>query len=533
VLAVQRGGGHRNLRADAFVDLARQVRALDRPRPAGEALARLAPAESLGGMQTVEPRRARTSFSGRLRAARSFEASEHWQKAAACYGECLSLIEQGDSSQPGAPELHLAQGRCLRNVGEWRLAWLALTHAFDGAREDRSAGAMAQVALEISEMSISVQRVLPRLDEALAALGDENPPLRARLIAARLMRADGADDARLAEEAARIAREHELEDVVLQLATSVRAAEQLAGDAPEMARRRRSAALALAGTARLATAARLLLEGGTILLWEGRIADGERALSEALDFTRAHQLRFYEFRVLSNLASVAFARGDFTKLDSIINELHGQEGSVREAARWELSGDFDRALALLPKPDDAGHIAAFLMSIHGARARVLHSAGRLDEARREVAHWHRAFDAQGAMRRGGIGATNGLAEIDVAVAVLGDDAVCRELYAGLEERRAQRFGGRGLDLIRGALAERLDRSEEAAEHYETGAAWAHESDFPVDEARCLAALADLWQRAGKEAEAERLRLRARELLDRVDATTYLRRIDDQSLAAAT
>ena len=530
VVAAQRGGARRNPRADAFVELALEGASSG---SAAEGRAQPTPAESASRTRVVKPRRGRASFTGRLRAARRFETSELWQQAAGSYGECLSLVEQRDSSQPDALDLNLAQGCCLRNVGEWRPAWQALARAFDEARERRSGTAMARVALEISEMSVPMQRVLPLIDEALAAIGDEDPPLRARLIAARLSRDNGVDDARHADEAASIARELELDDVELQLAASVREAEQLVGDAPAIAHRRRAAAHALAGTGRLATAARLLLEAGAVLLWEGRITEGEQALGEALEFARSHHLRFYELRVLSNLASLAFARCDFQTLDSIIKELHGQEGSVREAARWELVGELDRALALLPTPDDAGHIAAFLMSIHGARARVLHSAGRLDEARREVAHWHRAFDAQGAMSRGAISATNGLAEIDVTVAALGDDAACREFYAELEARNAQRFGGRGLDLIRGSLAERFDRENEAAAHYQTGAAWAHESGFPVDEARCLAALARLWQRIGKHAEAERLRLRARELLGEVDAAVYSQRIDDEVLATAT
>ena len=117
------------------------------------------------------------------------------------------------------------------------------------------------------------------------------------------------------------------------------------------------------------------------------------------------------------------------------------------------------------------------------------NAGRLDDARQELVEWYRAFDAQPGLRRGGDLGSSTLSEIDTALASRGTEVACRELHEELEARPWPRFGGRGWDVIRGALAERLGMPVEAERHYVAGRDWAAREGLPVEEGRCLLGLA--------------------------------------------
>lgn len=151
----------------------------------------------------------------------------------------------------------------------------------------------------------------------------------------------------------------------------------------------------------------------------------------------------------------------------------------------------------MPDPESAGNIPAYLGYIHGARARILRNAGRVAEARQEINEWYRAFDAQPGIRRGGDLGSSTLSEIDTALAALGDEVACRELYEEFKARPWARFGGRGYDVIRGALAERLGMPVEAERHYATVRDWASREGLPVEEGRCLLGLARLEHAGGK------------------------------------
>ena len=210
-------------------------------------------------------------------------------------------------------------------------------------------------------------------------------------------------------------------------------------------------------------------------MWGGHIVVGERA------------------------GNGVFARWDWEQLDARISELGSGPDVVshpHEMALAELRGDLNRAVALLPDPETAGSIPGYLGYIHGVRTRVLHNAGRVTEARRELGEWYRAFDVQPGMRRGGYVGPSTLAEIDTALAALGDEAACRDLYAELEARPWARFGGRGYDVIRGSLAERLDMPGEAEGHYLAGRDWAARERLPVEEGRCVLGQSRLARAAG-------------------------------------
>ena len=431
-----------------------------------------------------------------LKLARRAEARSLWEEAASHYGACLIAWEA--ESQPRILdefELRLARGVCLRNAADWRPAWRELRRAFDLGAERGSGVQMARAALELTEMNAPYQRISVVAEQALTALGDGDPVLRARLLAWFSEWEHGELGKTRAAEAIRLADEHGVDDVLALLAATHMSWELYqAGEVLEIGARRRRAHTALASVGRVATAARMLLEAGSVEMWGGHIALAERTFLTGYEFARAHRLAFYTPRLLSRVGNIVFARCDWERLDAIIDELGSGPDVVshpHEMTRAELRGEFDRAVALMPDPESAGNIPAYLAYIHGARARVLCNAGRLHDARQEIIEWYRAFDAQPGLRRGGDLGSSTLSEIDTAVASLGTEAACRELYQELQARPWARFGGRGWDVIRGALAERLGMPAEAERHYVAGRDWAGREGLPVEEGRCLLGLARL------------------------------------------
>ena len=443
-----------------------------------------------------------------LRLARRAEARSLWKEPASHYGACLIAWEAESRPQIlDEFELRLARGVCLRNAADWRPAWRELRRAFDLGAERGSGVQMARGALELTEMNAPYQRTSAVAEQALTALGDGDPVLRARLLAWFSEWEHGERGRTRAAEALWLADEHGVDNVLALLAATHMSWDLYqAGEVVEIGARRRRAHTALAAVGRIVTASRMLLEAGSVEMWGGEISLAERTFLTGYEFARTHRLAFYTPRLLSRVGNIVFARCDWERLDAIIDELGSRPDVVshpHEMTRAELRAEFDRAVRLMPDPESAGTIPAYLAYIHGARARVLCNAGRLHEARQEIIEWYRAFDAQPGLRRGGDLGSSTLSEIDTAVASLGTEVACRELYEELEARPWARFGGRGSDVIRGALAERLGMPAEAERHYVAGRDWAGREGLPVEEGRCLLGLARLAhaERKGRAARA--------------------------------
>lgn len=96
---------------------------------------------------------------------------------------------------------------------------------------------------------------------------------------------------------------------------------------------------------------------------------------------------------------------------------------LMKAARAEMEGDLDRAVALLPDPRVAGGYPLYLCQIHAGRARVLHTAGHEARAREEFARMREAAgNSPSSATIDGIrvqGATIG--QIDEALTALADN----------------------------------------------------------------------------------------------------------------
>ena len=81
--------------------------------------------------------------------------------------------------------------------------------------------------------------------------------------------------------------------------------------------------------------------------------------------------------------------------------------------------------------------------------------------------------------------------------------------------------------MRGALALRLGRIDEAETWYGTGLAWAEGERCPIEQGRCLEGLAEVAIRRGQTAEAREHFDRAAALFERHGAVLYLRRVEER------
>ena len=117
-------------------------------------------------------------------------------------------------------------------------------------------------------------------------------------------------------------------------------------------------------------------------------------------------------------------RCDYARFESLAEERAGQHFWIAQlrAARAEMAGDHDAALALAATLDTPGGVVATMVTqVHGGRTRVLFNAGAEDEARESLAAWSEAWTAAEQEIMGA--RIRGLAEIDEALPALADDAL--------------------------------------------------------------------------------------------------------------
>ncbi len=161
-------------------------------------------------------------------------------------------------------------------------------------------------------------------------------------------------------------------------------------------------------------------------------------------------------------------------------------------------GDIERAQSLLPSEDHPG------LSTIGQRAsrdglQTLICLARGDEqgARTSFGRWTESYrslrDTQ---------PMNVLELLDRSgepMVKLGDDALLEEVAATLAACPDLRGGiGCGFDWLRGSIALRLDRVEDAGRHFRTGVEWASSGDvhFNLIAGRCHQGLAEVAERRG-------------------------------------
>jgi DNA-binding CsgD family transcriptional regulator len=194
--------------------------------------------------------------------------------------------------------------------------------------------------------------------------------------------------------------------------------------------------------------------------------------------------------------------------------------------RAEISGDLAQAVALLPSPESAVGNPYFLGHVHGGRTRTLFNAGS-EEARAELRAWQRALDAIPASVPVAYGRFLAYAEADESLVALAEDDLVQTAYTDLvrwSDLRFAAWSGRGSDHLRGALALRLGRIDEAERWYLTGLEWADRERCPVEQGRCLQGLAEVTVRRGQAAEAMPLLDRAASIFEQYGARLYLEQV---------
>jgi hypothetical protein len=284
---------------------------------------------------------------------------------------------------------------------------------------------------------------------------------------------------------------------------------------------------ALVRAGRPLEAAAVLSFSATTFCWEGALDDALAALAEATAFSDRIHARFQEQNNRGAIAGIALARCEYERFETLLDEIAGDYFvcDLQRATRAELAGDMEQAVALLPAPERASGIAAFLTLTHGCRARVRMNAGDEDGARHELSAWIQAL--------ADVPPRNFLpyAWIDETLPALADEPVVRTSYERLAARPWVRFlswPAHSIDRIRCALALRLGLLDKAETWYRAGRNWAERERCPVERGRCLQGVAEVAARRGQHAEARRLLDQAAALFQRHGALLYLRQVQEQS-----
>jgi hypothetical protein len=409
-------------------------------------------------------------------------------------------------------------------MSEARTAWRTLRRAMALYREAGDATGFARATVEVLRIWGPWERQREMADEALEMLGESEPYLRARLLLATSPR---GHDERWAE-ALRIAEAHGYEDIL---------ASRTQEDSWQVYRETGDieALIALALEAH-ATYARLkayepacasLRGAGFATLEHGLLDRGAEIARRCVEYARSVHLRFHEELALTDLAGEAFARADYDRCRSVLDELTTRTDFRADLyAMWmvELSGDTKAAVQMMVDPERAGRASTGLSQTHGAAAGVLYRAGLHEPAKRELDQWAE------------ISRQNGDMNIEAPVLFecivgLGDDALVREVCESYERSPDAlpiptfcTLSGRAVAPTHGALLMRLGRTDDAERVYREGLAWCDRERVPVDAALCVRGLADVATARDDSSSAEGLRSRARELFERHGARLYLNRM---------
>jgi len=437
---------------------------------------------------------ARSQAEAHYATARSAEDATRWQDAVAAYEAYLSLAAQaGDAAPRDEAAVLTALGGCYWNLAEARTAWRTLRRAITLYQERGDGAGQARATVEILRIWGPPERHRALAEDALQALGDAEPYLRARLLL-RLRWFDENPDAKF-DEAIAIAERHGFEDIL---------AARLDRDA--MAARddgRMEAAIELldrahdayARTRSYEAAAQELRYSGYSAAEMGLLDRGYEVLRRAFEYASGVHLRFTRELALADMAGVAFARGEFDRCEELLALAPDAADFRTDLYRmWmaEARGDMEAALRLMVQPERGGNTPSAMGQIHASAAGLLFRAGKEDAARQALGAW--------AEVRGRYDAHDYCIEspalLECAIA-LADDALLRAIHAAFAQQdrrvraplRYSTLQGRAVDPVRGAVALKLGLVDEAERHYRDGLAWCERERCERDAALCRAGLA--------------------------------------------
>ncbi len=455
-----------------------------------------------GEASLLSPRFAAKAVRYAMLAAGQAEAQTAWDEAANWYERALAIVTASDNGVDlgeDEAELLVALGICQRKAVNNRGAWRNLMRAITLFRERGDGSGLARALVEAAWILSASSRRLAFINEALSLIAGSDPHLEARLLLLRLQLigrdTDGyrADQTRIEE----IVAEHGFPDIgalLLQVRSFEATAKLDFGAALDLSTSARDRLLSLAMPIE-ASSAMMTISIGSFLS-----GDVERALAIAREqaaLCRRFHAGLARLNIELRLSGVALARGDWAGFEAFQATWAGGAGGygfdLHAAARAELVGDLERAVALLPAPAMSGGFPGFVAHLHAGRARVRLLAGDENGARAELAQF--AVGLADVPATGfNFGRFFALTELGEALPTLADDALARDAYDELVRCAAVRWDPmctRGADPIRGGLALRLGLIEEAEAHFTTGLQWSETNGLFVEQARNLEGLAQV------------------------------------------
>jgi hypothetical protein len=402
-----------------------------------------------------------------------------WSEAADLYGRCLALMEEArdDFGEDRAALLH-RRGRCAQHAAEWRTAWRCLMTALDLYRERGDAVGQARVIMDALETATSRSTEFELIDKAERLLDDLAPGLQAGLIA-RMLQPRAPRDLRQGPEEQRL--EERLRAILKEDANLEAEGRMLVRDSLLAYRRAefeasaamaRHAYLKFVESGNIAAAADALNVAGAGFMGSGEFDRFEQHLLEQLEFARKWHGRQQVGLASFGLAGIYLLRRD-PRYGEAVAQIPPRNPSfdIYRAVEAEIAGDLNRAVELLPPVERAAGVPELLLTVLGHRARILHAAGRTEEARSEFEAWRTGLpEARPSASPSSEYSLHAYVSAREAIVALGDLELVRRVYDDLVAHSTWRFeilGVSGIDVIRGALALHLglvDAAEGALPH---------------------------------------------------------------------
>lgn len=466
-------------------------------------------------------------------AASQAEAQYAWSEAVAHYERCLEVYDVGGEAMTDDRAELLVM---LANAGRSADVAGRVNHALVAAEYYRGRGygpglARALVfVLASPRYSGRLAEVEPLVVQALELLRDEDWEIEGRLLGVVLEErfinqpfAPFEDDPSFARAEFLVATHH-LPALSASL-RSVRAAAALRRlDFDGAAHEQTLAAADSQDAGDLREVGDHLKNVGRVYRFAGRLDEALDASAKTKAFLSAHGLPTSNAFVIGEVGLLRGDAGLLAKLDREPDWPFGWWIRIRQA---EMRGDpavFIEGIQALIGRTPA--VRGLLASLEGALARALWASGRDDEAQLAFARWsesYREIDTWSPEH-----SISAIEAADDAILAYGSTDILELVLSRLTALSGFRLGslsGWGMDHIRGRIAAKLDRLEEAAAWYAAGLAWATQERIPVEAALCLEGLAALAASRGEPQAAEPLFTQAIDLYNQADAPHFVERLE--------
>jgi hypothetical protein len=485
----------------------------------------------------LNPAHAEQAIRATALAAEQSEAANAWEEATALFQATLALADQhGAPADTDLARLHWRLARAARWAMDVPTAVASFHIAFEALSARGDAIALSELAAELARPTLfSPLAISPTLNSrALEALSDAERAARVDLVVQLRLNllgfTPGSDAGPALVALAELARANDLAGLTAQLNFAQATHASATGHLEEAEALSREAAAGLETEGSLAQAS---LAWGYAAIYAADVSGLDAAMALRRNARAAGLRSGSANRIDMDGASEAeqhILRAEYSEARVTLPELGKQRiwSFLARARLAELSGDIGGAREALS--ESISIVLPVLYSVHvGARARQLTASGQAEAARAELDQWEeRLREAQ----EQGVSALipgRSVAELDDALIEIGSDTQVRkalEILSG-QELRGRRLGlWMTLDHMRGRLALRLGRIDEAEQHFRTGLEWCERERCPVEAGRCLQGLAEVAERRG-DLDAARERLDAAgELFSQYGAKLYL----DQVLA---